>query len=84
MDSIPSTGSKCKGRPPEVFQIFAPTMYGVAHITPHARAVEAFSKIVQLNGDVSSIIPDLAMLMGYAIVLLGAATWLLRRTLTKA
>ena len=70
--------------PLEVFQIFAPTMYDVAHFTPHAWAVEAFSKIVQLHGDVSSIIPDLAMLMGYAIVLMSAATWLLRRTLTRA
>ncbi len=70
--------------PLQVFEIFAPTMYHVAHITPHAWALEAFSKIVQLQGHVSNIIPDLAVLIGYAIVLLGAATWLLRRTLTRA
>ncbi|MFZ0493640.1 MAG: ABC transporter permease [Acidimicrobiia bacterium] len=70
--------------PLQVFEIFAPTMYHVAHITPHAWALEAFSKIVQLHGHVSSIIPDLAVLIGYAIVLLSVATWLLRRTLTRA
>ncbi len=69
--------------PLQVFEIFAPTMYHVAHITPHAWALEAFSKIVQLHDGVWSIVPDLAVLMGYAIVLLGAATWLLRRSLTR-
>lgn len=70
--------------PLQVFEIFAPTVYTVAHFTPHAWALEAFSTIVQLDGNVSNILPDLAILLGYAVVLLALATWLLRRRLTTA
>jgi ABC-2 type transport system permease protein len=70
--------------PLQVFELFSPTLYRIAHITPHAWAMEAFVEIAQHNGHLVDILPDLGVLLGYAVVFLGIASWTLRRTLTKA
>lgn len=63
-------------------EIFPDTVRTVAHVTPHAWANDAFAKLVRRGGGVVDVLPQLAVLAGYAAVLLGLATWRLRRALT--
>ena len=70
--------------PLQVFQILSPGMFKVAHITPHAWALEAFIEMVQRGGGLVDILPELGVLAGFAAVLLAVASWALHRTLTRA
>ena len=63
-------------------EIFPDTMRTIAHFTPHAWGNDAFAELVQRNGQVVDILPDLAVLAGFAAVLLSLATWRLRKAIT--
>jgi len=63
-------------------EYFPPTMQKIAHITPHAWANDAFTHLLVNGGGISSVALDVAVLCGYAVVLLTLATWRLRRVLT--
>jgi ABC-2 type transport system permease protein len=58
-------------------------MQKIAHITPHAWALDGFAELVRRNGTVVDILPQLAILTAYAVVLLILASWRLRITLTR-
>lgn len=60
-------------------EVFPSTMETVAHITPHAWAVEGMTDIVLDGAGVGDIALQLGVLLVYAVVLLGVATWSLRR-----
>jgi ABC-2 type transport system permease protein len=62
---------------------FSPTMRTLAHLTPHAWAVDGFAELVRHRGGPLSILPEIGVLVGMAIVLLTLASWRLRRTLTR-
>ncbi len=62
-------------------EFFSPTMKRIAHLTPHAWANDAFTKLIGHNAPIGSIAPQLGVLAGYAAVLLALATWRLRRVL---
>ncbi len=64
-------------------ELFSPTMQKVAHLTPHAWALDGFAELVRRNGTVVDILPELAILTVYATVLLLLASWRLRITLTR-
>lgn len=64
-------------------ELFSDTMRGVARLTPHAWANEAFAELVRHGGNVIDIAPQLAVLCGYGVVLFLLGSWLLRRTLTR-
>jgi ABC-2 type transport system permease protein len=64
-------------------ELFSPTMQKVAHLTPHAWALDGFAELVRRNGTVVDILPELAVLTAYATVLLVLAAWRLRITLTR-
>ncbi|HKX74356.1 MAG TPA: ABC transporter permease [Acidimicrobiia bacterium] len=64
-------------------ELFSPTLRRVAHITPHAWAVDAFSDLVQRGGTLIDILPELAVLALYAAVLLTLASWRLRAAITR-
>ena len=49
--------------PLEVFPAHART---IAHVTPHAWANDAFSKLLQHRGDLITILPQLGVLLGFA------------------
>lgn len=70
--------------PLPVFEIFSPTLYRIAHITPHAWAIEAFMEISQQKGNLVDVLPEIGVLFAYAVVLLAVASWTLRRALTRA
>lgn len=63
--------------------IFSPTMRTVAHFTPHAWAMDAFAELVRYGGGLGDILPELGVLLGFAVVLLGLAVWRLRAALTR-
>jgi ABC-2 type transport system permease protein len=64
-------------------ELFSPTLRRVAHITPHAWAVDAFSDLVQRGGTLIDILPELGVLTLYAAVLLTLASWRLRVVITR-
>jgi ABC-2 type transport system permease protein len=65
-------------------ELFSPTMKTVAHLTPHAWANDAFLSLIGHGASIGAITAKLAVLAGYAAILLALATWRLRRVLTAA
>lgn len=63
-------------------EIFSPTMRTVAHITPHAWALDAFSELIRNDGGFGDILNELAVLVAFAVVLVSLATWRFRRVIT--
>ena len=63
-------------------EIFPDTMVRIAHITPHAWALDGFSELIRRGGSITSILPELAVLAGFAAALLLLGTWQLRAKLT--
>jgi ABC-2 type transport system permease protein len=64
-------------------ELFSPTLQAIAHITPHAWAIDAFAELVQRRGNLFDILPELGVLAAYAVVLGLIATWRLRAVITK-
>jgi linearmycin/streptolysin S transport system permease protein len=62
-------------------EVFSPTMRRIAHFTPHAWGNDAFAKLVGDGASLAAILPQLAVLAAFAVVLLALATWRLRRVL---
>lgn len=65
--------------PPEIFPSF---MQVVSRLTPHRWALEGFRELIS-GGDFASILPQLAVLLGAAVILFVLATWRLRVALTR-
>lgn len=64
-------------------QLFSPTLQRIAHVTPHAWALDGFAKLVQDGAGFLDILPELGVLAGYAAVLLLVSSWRLRRAITR-
>ena len=64
--------------PPEVFP---EAMRTLGHVTPHAWAMDAFRALTFDGADLVGILPELAVLAGFAVVLLGLATLRFRRVI---
>jgi ABC-2 type transport system permease protein len=58
-------------------------MQKIAHVTPHAWALDGFAELVRHNGSVVDILPQLGILTLYATLLLALASWRLRAVLTR-
>jgi ABC-2 type transport system permease protein len=65
-------------------ELFSPTMRQIAHVTPHAWALDAFAELVRRGGGLVDILPELGVLALYALVLLGLASWRLRAAITRS
>ncbi len=65
-------------------EVFSPTMQKIAHVTPHAWAIDGFATLVRHDGTIVDILPQLGVLAGYAAVLLAVSTVLLRRSLLRS
>ena len=63
-------------------EIFPKTARAIAHITPHAWANDAFSKLLKHGGDLATILPQIGVLLGFSAVVIAVAVWRLRRSLT--
>jgi len=64
-------------------EVFSPTMQTIAHVTPHAWAVEGFTKLIRTDAGLPDIALQITVLIGFAAVLLGLASWRLHRTITR-
>lgn len=64
-------------------ELFSPTLQTIAHITPHAWALDAFAELVQRRGGLFDILPELGVLVAYAVVLGLIAIWRLRAVITR-
>jgi ABC-2 type transport system permease protein len=62
--------------------LFPDTMRTIAHATPHAWGVDGFAELVRHGGTVLDILPQLGILLGAAVALMGLASWHLRRSIT--
>ena len=63
-------------------ELFSPTMQTVAHVTPHAWALDGFAELVRRGGGPLDILLELGVLTLFAIVLLTLAGWRLRVAIT--
>lgn len=63
--------------------LFSPTMQKIAHVTPHAWALDGYAELVRRGGGTIDILPELGVLTGYALILLAMATWRLRVAITR-
>ncbi|WP_052667631.1 ABC transporter permease [Nitriliruptor alkaliphilus] len=64
-------------------EIFPDTIRRVAMVTPHAWANQAMAELVRRDGRLGDVLVELAVLAAFAVVILTAATVLLRRNLTR-
>jgi ABC-2 type transport system permease protein len=64
-------------------EVFPPVMRTLSYLTPHAWAMDAFRTLGDPAAGIGAILPQLAVLLGYAAVLLAIATWVLRRALSR-
>jgi ABC-2 type transport system permease protein len=63
------------------FEVFPDWLRTVAHVTPHAWAIDAFSEVIQRGGGIGQIGLELAVLVFYGGALLAAASYTLRRAI---
>lgn len=64
-------------------ELFSPTMLRIAHLTPHAWAVDGFADLVYRGGGLADVAGEVGVLAGYAVVLGTLGVWRLRRALTS-
>ncbi len=65
--------------PPE---IFPPIMDAISWFTPHRWAIEGFRDLIAGEG-FAAVLPQIGVLMAFAVVFLALATWRLRSALTR-
>lgn len=63
-------------------EIFPPVMNRIAHLIPHAWAIDALNASITTQAGPAQLLNELSVLAAYAAALLTVATLLLRRTLT--
>lgn len=64
-------------------ELFSPTLQRVAHVTPHAWALDGYAALVRRGGNTLDILPELGILAAYAVVLFSLAAWRLRVAITR-
>jgi linearmycin/streptolysin S transport system permease protein len=65
-------------------EIFPKTARMIAHVTPHAWANDAFSKLLKHGGDLVTVLPQVGVLLGFASLAIAVSVWQLRRALVAA
>jgi ABC-2 type transport system permease protein len=64
-------------------ELFQEPMATISQLTPHYWALDAFRELVFYDAAVEDIVTQLAVLIGFAVVLVGVGTWGLRRSITR-
>ncbi len=62
-------------------EIVPETMRRIGHVFPHAWAMDAWIELIGRDGGIGSITTNLAVLVGFVVVLLPLATWRMRRAI---
>ncbi len=63
------------------FELFPDWLRTLAHVTPHAWAVDAFTEVIQRGGDLGHIGIELGVLTLYGAALLAGGSYALRRSI---
>jgi ABC-2 type transport system permease protein len=63
-------------------EVFPPVMNRIAHLIPHAWAIDALNASITTGAGPAQLVTELSVLTGFAAALLVGATILLRRTIT--
>ncbi|RSM97572.1 ABC transporter [Nonomuraea sp. WAC 01424] len=63
--------------------LFTGPMRQIAHLTPHAWALDGFAELLRGNGTVADVVPQLGVLALFAAALLALGSWRLRAALTR-
>ncbi|MER7364125.1 ABC transporter permease [Nonomuraea wenchangensis] len=64
-------------------EFFPAPMRLLAHVTPHAWALDGFAELLRGDAGLAGVLPQLGVLTGYAAALLTLGAWRLRATLTR-
>ena len=64
-------------------EIVPEAMRTAGHVTPHAWAMDGFVDLIIRGESAAGIVPQLAVLVGIAAVLLPLATWRLRKAVVN-
>lgn len=64
-------------------EIFPDTMRQIAHVTPHAWAIDGYSELIRLSGTALDVVRELGVLLAMGAALLALSTWQFRRVLTR-
>jgi ABC-2 type transport system permease protein len=64
-------------------ELFPPAMQTIAQFTPQAWAIGGLSQIIRHSGNLADILPQLGVLLAFAIVLTGLATWRLHKVAAR-
>ncbi|MBM7864630.1 ABC transporter permease [Lentzea nigeriaca] len=64
-------------------EFFSPLLRKVAFATPHGWANDGFAALTRRGGDLLTVAPHLAVLLGFAAVLFSLGAWTLRRAVTR-
>jgi ABC-2 type transport system permease protein len=64
-------------------EIYPEAMVTIAKATPHFWAIDGYSELVRRGGTLPDIIPNLAVLAGFAAAIMLVGGWRLRRVLTR-
>lgn len=64
-------------------ELYNSTMNSVAHVTPHAWAIDAFTDMGRHGATLADVLPEVGVLAAMALVLIALASWRLRITLTR-
>ncbi|MEU5862577.1 ABC transporter permease [Nonomuraea sp. NPDC047529] len=62
---------------------FTGPMRQIAHLTPHAWALDGFAELLRRDGTVADVLPQLGVLALFAAALLALGSWRLRAALTR-
>ncbi|MEL6893068.1 MAG: ABC transporter permease, partial [Actinomycetota bacterium] len=63
------------------FDVFPDWLRSAAHVAPHAWAVDAYTEVIQRGGGLGQVGVELAVLGGFGLALLAAASLTMRRTI---
>ncbi|WP_344470219.1 ABC transporter permease [Nonomuraea monospora] len=62
---------------------FPETMRRLAHVTPHAWALDGFAELLRRDGTIADVLPQLGVLIAFAAILFALGAWRLRAALTR-
>lgn len=57
-------------------------MQTIAKAIPHSWAITAFGSLIRDGGGIDTVLPNIGVLAGFAVVLLGLASWRFRKAIT--
>ncbi|MCK2217477.1 ABC transporter permease [Actinomadura sp. ATCC 31491] len=61
---------------------FSATLRRLAHLTPHAWALDGFAELLRRDGTLADVLPQLGVLAAYAAAFFALGAWRLRKALT--